>query len=178
LRFARAQGLAPGVWWYRSGAHDVQRLRAFSDGAASLASARACAQPWLAAAPAVLLIAAAPQRTVARYGPERGERYVLMEAGCAAQNVLLQAEALGLGAAWVGAFHDNGVRDVLGLPPGLCPLAVLPVGRRAAPDAGHAGAAAHAAAMRDAGSPAEQGGAGGAQQRRVVAVRDAEHDID
>jgi SagB-type dehydrogenase family enzyme len=181
-----AQGLQPGVWWYRSGAHDVQRIRTFSNGAASLASDAACAQPWLAAAPAVLVIAAAPQRTVARYGAERGERYVLMEAGCAAQNVLLQSEALGLGAAWVGAFHDDGVRDALGLPPGLRPLAVLPVGRRAPPGAPHAGAEEHAAAMRDAataaggggggvGSPAEQGGA---QQRRVVAVRDTEHDID
>jgi SagB-type dehydrogenase family enzyme len=102
------QGLQAGVWWYRSGAHDVQRIRTFSNGAASLASDAACAPPWLAAAPAVLVIAAAPQRTVARYGAERSERYVLMEAGCAAQNVLLQAEALGLGAAWVGAARGRG----------------------------------------------------------------------
>ncbi len=159
-----AQGLAPGVYWYRSAAHDVQRLRGDASARARLASDAACAQPWLAAAPAVLLIAAEPARTTERYGVQRGERYVAMEAGGAAQNVLLQAEALGLGASWVGAFHDGGVRDALGLPPSLVPLAVLPVGRRTPPDAPHPGGQQHAAAM------AAAVGTGPA--------RDTQHDFD
>jgi SagB-type dehydrogenase family enzyme len=159
-----AQGLAPGVYWYRSAAHDVQRLRGDASARARLASDAACAQAWLAAAPAVLLIAAEPARTTERYGAQRGERYVAMEAGGAAQNVLLQAEALGLGASWVGAFHDGGVRDALGLPPSLVPLAVLPVGRRAPPEAPHVGDQQHAAAM------AAAVGTGPA--------RDTQHDFD
>ncbi len=164
------------MWWYRSAAHDLQRLRPH-DARAALAADAACAQPWLASAPAALLVAARPERAASRYGPARGERYVLMEAGCAAQNALLAAEQLGFGAAWVGAFHDDGVRDAVGLPPGLRPLALLPFGK-AAPPAG--GAAAHAAALREEaaqeGPPA--GEAQQTQQRRAVPIRDTEHDID
>ena len=166
------QGLGAGVWWYRSAAHDVQRLRGWPGVRAALAAPEACAQPWLAAAPAVLVLAAAVERSQSRYGPSRGERYALMEAGCAVQNALLMAEALGLGAVWCGAFHDAGVSAALGLPPALSPLAVLPVGRPAPPGAPHEGEKAHEEAMR-AAADAQR-----AQQPRRVAVRDTEHDID
>mgnify|MGYP003431132971 CR=1 FL=1 len=41
-------------------------------------------------------------RTAARYGT-RAERYAAIEAGAAAQNLLLQATAAGLGATLIGA---------------------------------------------------------------------------
>jgi SagB-type dehydrogenase family enzyme len=62
-----------------------------------------------------------------KYG-QRAERYVAMEAGHAAQNVLLQATALGLGAVPVGAFHDDRVQKALGLPDSHRPLYLIPVG--------------------------------------------------
>jgi nitroreductase len=58
-------------------------------------------------------------------------RYVLMEAGHAAQNVLLQAVALGLGAVPVGAFGDDPVQELLQLPTDHLPLYLLPIGRPA-----------------------------------------------
>ena len=164
------QGLGAGVWWYRPEAHDVQRLRSWPGVRAALAADGACAQPWLAAAPAVLVLAAAAERSQSRFGPERGERYAMMEGGCCVQNALLMAEALGLGAVWVGAFHDQGVADALGLPPALRPLAVIPVGRVAPPP--HEGEKQHEAMMRAAAAEEQ------AQQPRRVAVRDTEHDID
>ena len=64
-----------------------------------------------------------------KYG-ERGIRYVHIEVGHAAQNVCLQAEALGLGVCMVGAFHDGRVRELLNLPDEAEPLYLVPVGRR------------------------------------------------
>lgn len=71
-------------------------------------------QSWIAEAPAILVIAAVVRRTRLKYG-ERGERYVLIEAGHAAQKVCLQAVALGLGTTIVGAFSDAEVKRLLGL---------------------------------------------------------------
>jgi SagB-type dehydrogenase family enzyme len=109
------QGLGAGVWWYRPGAHDVQRLRSWPGVRASLAAPDACAQDWLAGAPAVLVLAAAVERSQSRFGPARGERYALMEAGCAVQNALLMAEALDLGAVWVGAFVRAPIASLIAL---------------------------------------------------------------
>jgi nitroreductase len=51
-----------------------------------------------------------------------------MEAGHAAQNVLLQATVEGLVSVPVGAFHDQQVSEILSLPAGHSPLYLLPLG--------------------------------------------------
>ena len=67
------------------------------------------------------------RRTSAKYGG-RGERYVHIEAGHAAENVCLQAVALGLGTTVVGAFSDAEVKRLLGLGEEE-PLLLIPVGK-------------------------------------------------
>jgi len=62
-----------------------------------------------------------------KYGT-RSERYVKIEAGHTAQNLMLQAVSLGLGSVPIGAFHDGQVRQVLGLPAGQEPFYLIPVG--------------------------------------------------
>lgn len=57
------------------------------------------------------------------------ERYVILEAGHAAQNLVLQATTLGLAAVTIGAFDDAEVQQVLGLAADQDPLCVVPVGR-------------------------------------------------
>jgi SagB-type dehydrogenase family enzyme len=79
-------------------------------------------------APAVFVIAAVYWRIEMKYGPKRTPRYVHMEVGHAAQNLLLQAAALGLGAVPIGAFYDERVHAVLRLPPDHAPLYLIPVG--------------------------------------------------
>jgi SagB-type dehydrogenase family enzyme len=74
------------------------------------------------------MIAAVYERTAQKYGQARTPRYVHMEAGHAAQNLLLEAVALGLGSVLVGAFHDDEVRRVLSLPTDHRPIYLLPVG--------------------------------------------------
>lgn len=79
-------------------------------------------------APAVFVVAAVYERTAQKYGAQRSPRYVHMEAGHAAQNLLLQAVALGLGGVPIGAFDDGAVQEVLGLPAEHEPLYLIPVG--------------------------------------------------
>lgn len=90
-------------------------------------SAAAFNQDCVAKAPAVFVISAVYERTMRRYG-SRGERYVHMEAGHAAQNIHLEAVALGLGSVAVGAFNDDEVYRVLGLGNKEKPLYLIPVG--------------------------------------------------
>jgi SagB-type dehydrogenase family enzyme len=73
-------------------------------------------------------------RTAQKYGEQRGTRYVHLEAGQAAQNLLLQAAAMGLGAVPIGAFHDEEVQQALGLLADHQPLYLIPVGHPGSPD--------------------------------------------
>ncbi len=81
-------------------------------------------------APASVVITGFATRTTQKYG-ERGHRYVYMEAGHAAQNVLLQAVSLGLVGVPIGAFDDQEVEGILGCGPGEKALYILPVGHPA-----------------------------------------------
>lgn len=115
-----------GVWRYRPQGHRLV-LHLPEDVRAQLAEA-AWNQRYLAQAPVVFAISAVFQRTTHRYG-ERGRfRYVPMDVGHAAQNLLLQAVALGLASVPVGAFDDAAVARVLALPSEEEPLYMLPVG--------------------------------------------------
>jgi len=120
------EGLAPGVYRYDSANHRVTGMLP-GDIREPLASA-ALGQEWVARAPAVIVMAATERWTTQKYG-ERGVRYVHMEAGHAAQNILLQATALGLGGTPVGAFDDRVVAKLLQLNHDERPLYLLPVGR-------------------------------------------------
>ena len=79
-------------------------------------------------APAVFVIAAVYARTAKKYG-EWSQRYVDMEIGHAAQNLLLQAVALDLGGVPIGAFHEDRIRRALTLPEQEEPRYLIPVGR-------------------------------------------------
>jgi SagB-type dehydrogenase family enzyme len=78
-------------------------------------------------APAVFVLAAVYERTEVKYGA-RATRYVHMEAGHAAQNILLEAVALGLSAVPIGAFDDGRLSRALSLPEEVRPLYLVPVG--------------------------------------------------
>lgn len=89
----------------------------------------ALGQAFIARAPVSLVFSAVFTRTTGRYG-ERGINYVYMEAGHAAQNVYLQAEASGLGTCAVGAFDDQDVKNIVQMPGEERPLYIMPVGKR------------------------------------------------
>jgi SagB-type dehydrogenase family enzyme len=117
--------LSPGLYRYSVQRHGIER-----SAAADLRSplrAAAWDQPCIGQGAVVIAISAVYARTTGKYGA-RGERYVHIEAGHAAQNVSLQAAALGLGTTVVGAFDDAAVAEILGLDPSESPLLLLPVG--------------------------------------------------
>jgi SagB-type dehydrogenase family enzyme len=116
-----------GVFSYLPSKHALERLMN-QDVRSALASA-AWGQDFIEDAPLTLVFAAEFDRTTRRYG-QRGVRYVYMEAGHAAQNVHLQAEAIGLGSVAVGAFDDASVSKVLSLPKNLEPVYMVVVGYR------------------------------------------------
>jgi len=88
----------------------------------------ALGQDSILQAPSTMVLAAVFDRIAERYGRERAPRYVHMEVGHAAQNVLLQAQALGLGAVPIGAFEDEVLHAVLTLPTDHKSLYLIPVG--------------------------------------------------
>jgi SagB-type dehydrogenase family enzyme len=118
-------GLKSGIYRYSAEHHALKPVAA-NDQRERLARA-ALGQSWLADSAAVLVLTAVYERTTRKYG-QRGKRYVHIEVGHAAQNALLQAAALGLGAGVIGAFDDAGVARVLSLPASEQALYLVPVG--------------------------------------------------
>jgi len=123
----RIDDLAQGVYHYVPGHHQLEKT-AEGDQRDALARA-AMSQAWVKQAAAVFVFTADYKRTTGKYA-ERGERYVHIEVGHAAQNLFLQSESLGLATVVVGAFNDDEVAGVLGLPADLKPLLLMPVGRK------------------------------------------------
>jgi len=119
--------LTAGVYRYQPDGHQLAKTLD-GDKRAELAEA-ALGQEWVKEGAVSIVFTAVYERTTVKYG-DRGVRYVHIEAGHAAQNLCLQATALGLGAVTVGAFHDEEVSQLLNLPADEQPLYVIPVGRK------------------------------------------------
>lgn len=119
-------GLAPGVYSYVPSGHTLKAIAA-GDRRASVARA-ALDQQWIQKASAVIVFCAVEERTTRKYG-SRGVSYIYIEVGHAAQNVFLQAQSLGLGAAVVGAFDEMQIASLLQLPKEHRPLYMMPVGK-------------------------------------------------
>jgi SagB-type dehydrogenase family enzyme len=121
----KAEGLDPGIYHYRPRQHDLVLVEA---GDQRVAIAVAAFQDWVKDAPVTIAIAAVIERTAVTYG-SRARRYVHMEVGGVAENVYLQATALGLGTTFVAAFTDSTLARWLSLPRGQSPFGLMPIGR-------------------------------------------------
>jgi SagB-type dehydrogenase family enzyme len=124
----QVDGLAAGS--YRHLAAEQALLRIADGDARAAVAAATRGQPWVAEAPLILVLAADPARTAARYG-ERAERFIALEAGAVAQNVYLQCAARGWATTLVGAFDEVRLRQALGLGGERNLLALMPVGKAA-----------------------------------------------
>ena len=121
----RVDGLAAGLYRYLPATHAL--TGSTTEITASELQRAAMGQQAVAAAAAVVVITAVESRTAGRYGARAG-RYVAFEAGAAAQNLALQAAALGLGTVVIGGFDEAAVARVLQLPPGEQPIVLMPIG--------------------------------------------------
>jgi SagB-type dehydrogenase family enzyme len=118
--------LPEGVYKYQPKTHRLKRISK-GDKRPQLASA-ALGQSYVKNNAVLLVFSAVEKRTTGKYG-RRGIRYIHMEAGHAAQNVYLQAGALGLGTVTVGAFEDDRVRRIMKMSEEERPLYLMPVGK-------------------------------------------------
>ena len=78
-------------------------------------------------APAAVMVCADPAR--AHQGKAE---YAVLDASAACENLLLAADALGLGAVWTAVYpqpdREAIARKLLGIPEGIIPLALVPIG--------------------------------------------------
>ncbi len=117
--------LSAGIYKYFPETHKLRRIIA-GDKRKELAVA-ALGQAHVERGAIDLVFSAVYERTTRKYG-ERGIRYVHMEVGHAAQNVYLQAKSLNLGTVVIGAFHDDRMKKLIGMPEEEEPLYIMPIG--------------------------------------------------
>jgi len=134
LYFATEEGL----FVYDSAEHSLAR-RLNMDVRRKLANA-ALRQQAVMQAGCDIIIAGSVRKVAAKYGGN-ARRYLLLEAGHIAQNIVLQAVAMDLGAVTIGAFDKKSAARICRLGKELEPLYIICVG--------HITAAAGAAARED-----------------------------
>jgi SagB-type dehydrogenase family enzyme len=120
------EGLSAGLYRYQPAGHTLFRIA--SDDRRKQVQRAALGQDWVGSNSVLFVFASEDSRTTGKYG-ERGIRYIHIEVGHAAQNLMLQSQALGLGAAVVGAFEDRVVGKILELPDNKRVLYLMPVGK-------------------------------------------------
>jgi len=86
---------------------------------------RIYARDWFSQAPLVICACAVEAEAWKR---RDGKSYVDVDVTIAMDHLILAAHDLGLGTCWIGAFDPEAAREVLGLEPGLEPLAFTPLG--------------------------------------------------
>jgi len=88
-------------------------------------------QAFIEEAPIVIVVCADQIRSWRGYGSRGAELYCIQDTAAAIENLLLAACAMDLGACWVGAFYEDKVKDILRIPRGIRPVAIIPIGRPA-----------------------------------------------
>ncbi|RMF05356.1 nitroreductase family protein [Candidatus Woesearchaeota archaeon] len=85
-------------------------------------------QHWMNTAPAHIVVCSDPSKLAKFYGVRGELKYSIQECAAAIENLILAAEKYGLGTCWVGAFDENKLKSVLGIPDGVNVEAVITVG--------------------------------------------------
>lgn len=85
-------------------------------------------QSFVARAPVLFVICANRVKCGSVYGKRGYELYSVVDAAIAGEHIHLMSAELGLGSVWIGAFDPEGVKHVLGIPEGVEPIAIIPVG--------------------------------------------------
>ncbi len=126
LSASRVEGLAPGIYHYDPAEHTLGLIAA---GDVRREMTAACAdQDCVRFSACLLIFSAVPEACAARYG-DRAPKFIHIEAGHAAQNVYLEATALGLGVCDIGAFSPDPVRRLVHLDDDEEPICLMTAGR-------------------------------------------------
>lgn len=104
--------LEPGVYHYSVKAHQLEELKRGDIRRAITATA--LGQRMCATAGAVFVWSAVFERSKWKYG-QRAYRYVYLDAGHIAENLMLAAASLSLGCCEIGALFDDQVNAIVGI---------------------------------------------------------------
>ncbi len=85
-------------------------------------------QMFIAQAPVVFVVCANQEKAARYYGKRGYELYAINDASIVATHIELIACAIGLASCWVGAFDEERVKEILNLPEGIKPIAIIPCG--------------------------------------------------
>ena len=110
----RIRNLDDGIYHYEARGHGLEQVRT-GDPFVGLDTIF-LTYPFIHEANLIVCFGADFLRTQKKYGP-RGYRYILLEAGHAAQNLCLSASDLGLESLCMGGFFDAALNDLLELAP-------------------------------------------------------------
>lgn len=106
--------------WHFIVIRDEARRRALS---------QAYSKEWFWKAPVILVVCIEPGKAWTRHD---GKSYGSVDGAIAMDHMTLCATEFGLGTCWVGAFQAAKVKEALGLPDGIEPLVMTPLGYPAA----------------------------------------------
>jgi nitroreductase len=84
----------------------------------------ACEQAFVGEAPVVLVCCAESDESLMTCGHKRYP----IDVAIAIDHITLCAVAEGLGTCWIGAFYEQQVKDILGIPDGIRVVQLLPIG--------------------------------------------------
>jgi nitroreductase len=79
----------------------------------------------------LIVVCSNTSRSVNRYGKRGTEFYSIIDGAFASMIILLSAVNEGVGASFVGAFEDNKVSRILGLPVHVKPIGIIALGHPA-----------------------------------------------
>ncbi|VGO21205.1 nitroreductase family protein [Pontiella sulfatireligans] len=83
--------------------------------------------PFLREAPVVIVVCVEAEKGWVRKRHDN-KNYAEVDAAIAADHMTLAAADLGLGTCWIGAFDPGAVSEAMGLPDGVEPITMLPLG--------------------------------------------------
>lgn len=87
--------------------------------------AKVYGRAWFTQAPLVLAVCTEPARAWTR---SDGKNFADVDAAISFEHAVLAAAAEGLGTCWIGAFDPDAAKEVFGLPAGVEPVALTPLG--------------------------------------------------
>jgi len=82
----------------------------------------------IAQAAALIVVCAEPEKAERYYGARGKDLYSIQNCAAAVENMLLEAQSLGLATCWVGAFNEDKVKELLGIPPEISAQAIVALG--------------------------------------------------
>jgi nitroreductase len=82
----------------------------------------------IAQAGILILVCGEPHKAERYYGLRGDRLYTIQNCAAAVQNMLLEAHSLGLGGTWVGAFDEEAVKTLFGIPEEVRPQAIVAIG--------------------------------------------------